>query len=498
MFPDLSLPQSMMDALTAAPAKTLSNVLILAQTRCLVKSRIDCFTLLYKYFPAIGLGLVLLLLSSPCAPCSCSHKVWAVWSISRKSRPTGTWRCSKCLRWSRVLTVPFGSMTARASTTGWPWRIPPVMAEHPAIGRGALWPMYDGDVWEREHLQGEWRSVDPRRPEVRHLWPNGSHLESFAEEAAGALLQKASRQASALVLLQCGVFLTAKMLGTFSDVLCGHDSWWHQQNHFTEWHVEMFFSTWPLKHSERFIYVLRKCHTMSNPWNLALLLANTQSGSVTAATPAWGHVPPILGRMCFSLIHARHASSFRQRHHRRLCERDSLLICLAAMPLVVCLVFCWKVQSSIRCRWRRRWLKRFAVQWLRPWEMMTMMRPQAAKVLRPQRLQRQDFAPFGLSLLAWSCTESCSTCIPFLRPGSSTSHLALAKPSWFAFFMTHTAHHLWAAWSTARQGRRIDDMCLILFDAVRACSVGVLHITGTSNLGFGGPGPDLVSPYYRD
>ena len=29
-------------------------------------------------------------------------------------------------------------------------------------------------------------------------------------------------------------------------------------------------------------------------------------------------------------------------------------------------------------------------------------------------------------------------------------------------------------------------MCLILFDAVRACSVGVLHITGTSNLGFGG------------
>ena len=62
-------------------------------------------------------------------------------------------------------------------------------------------------------------------------------------------------------------------------------------------------------------------------------------------------------------------------------------------------------------------------------------------------------------------------------------------------------------------------MCLILFDAVRACSVGVLHIAGTSNLGFGGglaqtwfpriigtsnlgfgggPGPDLVSPYYRD
>ena len=29
-------------------------------------------------------------------------------------------------------------------------------------------------------------------------------------------------------------------------------------------------------------------------------------------------------------------------------------------------------------------------------------------------------------------------------------------------------------------------MCLILFDAVRACSVGVLHIAGTSNLGFGG------------
>ena len=37
-------------------------------------------------------------------------------------------------------------------------------------------------------------------------------------------------------------------------------------------------------------------------------------------------------------------------------------------------------------------------------------------------------------------------------------------------------------------------MCLILFDAVRACSVGVLHIAGTSNLGFGGAWPRLGFP----